>query len=727
MLKPFADSVRDIVPGTPTWRTWLGLAAVPLLVVSLLTAAFWAPQRDHGTARAAVVNQDRPVTIDERIIPLGRELAGRLTQGEDSPYKWVLTDAADAREGVADGTYKAVVTIPEGFSAAATSPATAAPLDATQGTLRIQTSRATDILDPVATRQIAKATLDTLGRQIVETYLDNIYIAFTTIHDRLNQAADGAESLAEGTGRVATGARDLSAGADSLASAADRLAAGADQLAGGAGRLSTGADQLAGGAARLATGTGRLAAGSGRLSAGLDQAERDTADLPALTQRLAEGARQVANGNRRLADTVTPIADEVIRVIDKLPPARSTAARLRRLAAQCTSSGGAPAFCGALTAAAERFAAQAPALDALLARIRAAAVSAKTDLDALATGAENVAEGNARLAAGSRKLAAGIADAARGARDLDAGVRQVDGAANRLAAGADRLAGGAGELAGGADELAGGADRLADGADRLAAGGHDLAGGARRTDAGATKLAAELDRGRDQVPSYTARERAHLTEVAAAPAIAVTAPASLHGKAAVPLFAVLALWSVALATYVVIRPVPPHALTTRTPTWALTLHAAIPGAAIAVIAASALSLLLAPFLHLDPGRWFALLAVALLAALAFVAVNQAVVAIFKRPGRLVSLAVLVLTLATGVISTMPPFFADAEPLLPTAGAIQAVRAVITGAGGGWRGMAMLLVWAAAGTVATIVITHRSRTVSGRRLRPGGGSGEIPIP
>lgn len=676
MLKPFADSVRDITPGPPTWRTWLGLAAVPLLVMILLTTAFWAPQQDHGTARAAVVNEDRPVTIRKQIVPLGRELAGRLTHSKDSPYTWVLTDAADARKGVADGTYKAVVTIPETFSAAATSPATAAPLDATHGTLRIQTSRATDILDPEATRQIAQATLDTLDRQIVETYLDNIYIAFSTIHDRLEQAADGAGRLAEGTGRVAGGARDLSAGADRLASAAD---------------------QLSGGAAQLAAGTERLAAGSGRLSAGLGQAERDTAELPALTRRLAAGARQVANGNRRLADTVVPIADQIIRLIDRAPSARSTAAQFRRLAAQCAASGGTPAFCVALADAAERFGRQAPAFDALLGRIRAAAVSARRDLNALAVGAEKVAQGNAALAAGSQKLAAGIADAAQGARALDTGVRQADSAAHRLATGADRLSGGASQLA---------------------AGGQDLAEGARRTDAGATKLAAELAKGRDQVPTYTAGERAHLKKVAAAPATAVTAPSPLHGKAVVPLFLVLALWAVALATYVVTRPVPPGALTTRTPTWMLTLHAALPGAAIAVITASALSLLLIPFLHIGVGRWSALLAVTLLAALAFVAVNQAAAAIFKRPGRLVSLAVLVLTVATGVTSTLPRFLADAEPLLPTYGAVQAIRSVVTGAGGGWRGTVALLVWAAAGTVATIIVTHRSRTVPGRRLRPG---------
>lgn len=60
-----------------------------------------------------------------------------------------------------------------------------------------------------------------------------------------------------------------------------------------------------------------------------------------------------------------------------------------------------------------------------------------------------------------------------------------------------------------------------------------------------------------------------------------------------------------------------------------------------------------PVLGLGLVETLGFLGVALLAAGAFVALNQAATAIFGRPGRLASIAVLVLAAATGIVSTLP--------------------------------------------------------------------------
>lgn len=158
MLKPFANSARALATGPLTWRTWIGLIAVPLIVMGLLTWAFWTPDANHGTAKAAVVNNDEPVRVSGQTIPLGRQLAGDLTHSEDSAYTWVLTDADDAAAGLADGSYAATVTIPKDFSARATSSATGKPLDARQAQLRIQASDAAGVSDSGLADQIAQAT-----------------------------------------------------------------------------------------------------------------------------------------------------------------------------------------------------------------------------------------------------------------------------------------------------------------------------------------------------------------------------------------------------------------------------------------------------------------------------------------------------------------------------------------------------------------------------------------
>lgn len=238
-----------------------------------------------------------------------------------------------------------------------------------------------------------------------------------------------------------------------------------------------------------------------------------------------------------------------------------------------------------------------------------------------------------------------------------------------------------------------------------------------RVDDGARQLATQLDQGRNQVPTYSDAERANLKTVAANPSFAgITSPDL--GDAAAALFVALALWACALGTYILTRAVPAAVQTSREPTWRIIARAAMPGTTIAVLAALVLSVALAPVLDLGFGRWLAFLAVTLLAALAFVALNQAATAIFKRPGRIASLAVLVLTVATGVISTIPGPLHTLGGYLPTHGAVLALRAVIAGSGDLVTGVVELVAWLAVGALATVVVTDRRRYLSGKQVRHG---------
>ncbi|WP_406635084.1 YhgE/Pip family protein [Amycolatopsis sp. WGS_07] len=645
MLKPFANSARALATGPLTWRTWAGLIAVPLIIMGLLTWAFWTPDANHGTAKAAVVNNDEPVQVNGQTIPLGRQLAGYLTHSEDSAYTWVLTDADDAASGLADGSYAATVTIPKDFSARATSSATGKPLEARQARLQVQTSDAAGVTDPSLATHIAKATQDTLNQQVVETYLDNVYVGFTTLHKQVGQAADGAAQLADGN----------------------------RQLADAAGQLNEGAGQLA-------NGTEQLAAGSGKLSTGLTQAERDTAQLPALTRQLATGADQVADGNEQLAAVVVPLANRIIAAIDALPSANNAAEQFRQLADQCPANGGSASFCSDLSRTADRFTADAQKIDNATAAVRANAVKARDSVQALAAGARKVADGNAQLADKSGQLAAGIASAADGARQLDNGVRQTNSGAHKLADGTGQLT-----------------------------------DGAKKADHGAHELATQLDKGRDQVPSYTDAERAHLKTVAATPSTSA-ADATPTGTLALTLFAALGLWALALATYLITRAVPDAVLTAREPTWRIILRAALPGATAAGLAAIAITAIAVPVLELGLGGTAGFLLIALLAASAFVALNQAATAIFGRAGRIASLAVLVLAGATGVVSTLPgPLYALAD-YLPTHGAVLALRAAATDGTGLATGVAQLAAWLLVGGLVSILVTDRRRYLSARSIR-----------
>jgi putative membrane protein len=230
--------------GSP--RALLALFAVvlvPLIYGGLYTWANESPATRLDQRQAAVVNLDQPVTLTrpdgtEQLVPMGRQVVGKLTGSTStSNYSWVLTDAAEAAGGLDEGRYAAVLTIPADFSAAATS-VNGPPADARSARLQLRTNDAVNYLDGTLGRAIATATSAEASRSITEGYLGAMYAGYSTLHDQLGSAADGA-------GKLASGANDLASGATAAASGADRLTSGSVQLADGADALRAGAAALA--------------------------------------------------------------------------------------------------------------------------------------------------------------------------------------------------------------------------------------------------------------------------------------------------------------------------------------------------------------------------------------------------------------------------------------------------------------------------------------------------
>jgi putative membrane protein len=325
MISSLADLTRGSgAHGPLTWRTWCGLLLLPVLVMSLFLWAFWAPESNHGAAKAAVVNNDKPVTINGQPIPLGRQLASNLTTST-APYTWVLTDADDARDGLARGDYGAVVTIPEDFSAKATSSASSNPLDAGQAEVRVQTSNATGVADPLVTSQIAQVVLRTLNQQIVQTYLDKVFVSFATIHDQLGKAADGASQLADGADKLTIGATQLADGTQQLASGLDAAQAQVNQVKATAsgvqqqlrlppmpplpapppGPVTDHVDALVGQVNSAVTGIHQLNDGAHQLQGGLVQLSGGAHEL---ATQLAQGRDQVPDYDQAQRDRVSNVA-----------------------------------------------------------------------------------------------------------------------------------------------------------------------------------------------------------------------------------------------------------------------------------------------------------------------------------------------------------------------------------------------------------------------------------
>jgi len=701
-----------------TWLTVLGVLLLPAIIGGLLVAALQNPTERLDTMTAAIVNLDEPVTIDDQYTPLGRQLSSGLVEGSDeldSNLTWVISNEDDAAEGLEDGTYQAVITIPENFSAAATSSGQAIADgggEAEQATITVTTPEDGRVADDLITSQIATAATATMGTMLSEATMENVLVGFTTLGEQLGEAADGATQLADGAGQAAEGATALPEGATQLADGVTQLGDGASQLGDGASEISNGATQLADGATQLS-------GGANSLGSGLDT-------IAVKTREAGSGATTLGQGLLAGAAAMTDPAGEMSQLVgaagtvasESAAAAESTvvtatqvgelAGTLGALASQCD-----PAVSGELcaqlaTAAADAGTAAASAGDAATAAGTASGYAAplaegigalpqtlSSQLTEAGNGAIALGDGLGQLAGGVDQSAAGARELANGATGLSTGASGLGEGAGQLAAGADELSSGAGQLGDGATQLADGATELVDGLGELATGTDELAGG--------------LDTAVESIPSFSEDESSDLASVIADPVSSNTGTSTIFGPTAIPLLTAVVLWFGGLATFLVLRPHTARTLTSRRPSISLALRAFAPAALIGAGQGLLVSIIVQIVAQYDAASWWVFAGTAVLTGISFAAVNQALVAVLGGVGRWISALVGVLAIATGLISTVPAWLASLGAALPTQ---PAYTGLIAGNG---AAVAALIVWGVLALGATTLAVALRRTTSAKAV------------
>ncbi|GAA3911558.1 YhgE/Pip family protein [Microbacterium invictum] len=706
-----------------TWLTLIGVLLLPVVIGGVLVAALYNPVERLDAMNTAVVNNDEPVTLDGQMVPLGRQLTAGLVEGSDdleSNLNWTISNDEDAAAGLADGTYDAVITIPENFSAAATS--TAPGNTPERATIEVTTAPDSLIVDDAITAQVTQAAADLMGEQLSSLYLENVFLGFTTLGDQLGEAADGAQQLADGATEAATGAATWADGADtaaagaySLADGIRELAGGADGLADGAGGIADGASGLAGGAAQLAAGTTATADGLNTWAAGARDISAGTSDLAGGLQLMADQVGQLPAVPQEIIDGVNEIAGNSGEINTAVTDA---AARLAQAAADCAAQGGSAQLCATLAEVSTRTNEALPTITGVI--DQSADVAAQVEQlaqfgPALTAGLQDAADGASALAGGMNELADGATATATGAGQLAGGMSDLADGATQLSGGATQLATGAQTFATGAGAAAGGAGEFADGIGQLADGARDLSDGVGQLSDGAGTLAEGLGTAAEALPSYTDDEATDLASVVANPVEASGLGTNIFGASAIPLLAMLALWFGGLASFIALQAVPRHALSSRRPSALLAARSLAPAAAIG----AAQGLLVAGIVQLaaeyDAGTWFAFAGLAVLAGVAFAAVNQALVAVFGGAGRWIAALVGVLAVATGIVSTVPGVLTSIAGLMPTTPVYDAMLAALTGAGGVGAGIVGMIVWTGLAFIATIIAVTRRRSTSARAV------------
>ena len=593
--------------------------------------------------------------------------------------------------------------------------------------------------------------------------------------DGTRQLANGLDRMATEVKPLPAGARKLADGVGDAADGAGQLADGLGQLAGGLGTMKSETAALPAGAQQLADGSAELSAGMGTYVDGVNQLIDQTLTSLPLQAELAGGVAQLSagasgieggltaysSGLKAQAKQAKDTADTLQGLLSaigagdtgQIPNALAVLKQACGMDVSASDLGTyGPVCVGSLSGAAEALEGAAgglsqkdPATGQSLLTGTSALAAGLTELSdglsggevpdveattqqlqqlkaggtQLKTGVAGLATGIGQFAAGMTPLAEGIAQSADGAGQLSDGLDELAGGLGQAADGADTFADGLPALVSGISQTASGAGQLADGVDELHSGVLELDDGAAQLSDGSAQLADGaremadgIAEGKDKLPSYPDSERQNLADVVAAP----ISTENLQGTAGAgigwaTLLMVLALWAGALATFIVVRAVGSRLLGSARSSAYLVAEALLPGVIVVSIQALVVTAIGQVALQLPFGKLVGMLGLMLVAGLAFVAVNHALVAWFGGAGRLVSLGLAVLSLASMITAAEPALFGVLRVFSPLTPALDATRALLTESTGVATNLFLVIAWLIAGLAASAIAIVRNRTTS----------------
>lgn len=320
---------------------FLAIIAIPTIYTTLFLGSMWDPYGKVDHLPVAIVNEDKPVTYNDETLEVGNEMVDSLKDNDSLDFHFV--SSKEAKDGLKNGTYYMVITIPEDFSANASTVLDEHPR---KMVLDYETNPGTNYiaskLSETALNKIRTSVADTVTKTYTETVFDQIVTVgegMTEASDGAGQLADGAIQLADGNNTITTNLNVLANssltfndGADTLHVGLKKYTDGVAQLDDGSKKLKDGLSTLNNGASALASGVSQLSNGSASLKngiiqytsgvstaqAGADTLDKSSISLTAGVTALKTGVDTLVSKNNALNQGVAAISNGLGNIISEI-------------------------------------------------------------------------------------------------------------------------------------------------------------------------------------------------------------------------------------------------------------------------------------------------------------------------------------------------------------------------------------------------------------------------
>ena len=622
------------------------ISFIPILYSGFFLGSIWDPYGQTKNLPVAFVNEDKGASLNGKSLNVGESVEKKLKDNHDLGWEFVSKQQAD--EGVNNGHFYAVVTIPSDFSQKAASITESEPQ---QAVINFTTTPAKNYIGSLVSNQAAAKVKSSVSEQITQAYAKGILDNLDKLGIGLDTAANGASTLHDGLGR---------------------LQSGTQTYVGGVKQLAVNQQSLTGGLAQLSDGSRKLQAGLGQLSN----------NLPTESQlsQLSDGMKQLQSGINQLNASVSNPSPALVAQQNKVETTAQTLVQtMNDSKSDLLTAGGTLHTLGAQAAASGSNSTtislpQISNISRAFTKTQTIIAQTTTLLNDLQTLTQQLSAQQMQLQAGVSALNNGVNQLTPNAITAFNGYNSVRFANNQLLAGSASLTNGLNEAKSGSQKLANGASLLESRSGALIDGTSQLANGA---DTLANKLADASNRIKIQPTGATTQQqianpvKSEMTEKGNVPN---------YGYALSPYVLSLSLFVGALVLNVIYPIRKTFSEQESAIRWWLS-KASVAGVA-AFMQATILMLVMVFFLGLTPEHPAHFIGAIYLTSFAYMSIVSLLVIVLDNPGRFLAMVLLVLQLGssegTFPIQTANGFFQAINPLVPMTYSIRALRQAISG-------------------------------------------------
>lgn len=314
------DTMREEWKGV-LHSTWLkivlvAIITIPMLYAGIFLGSMWDPYGKAEDIPVAVVNNDKQVTYNDKTLDVGNELVKNLK--DNKSMKFSFMDETQAMNGLKDGTYYMVITIPSDFSKNATT-----LLDEHPEKMKLEytTNPGTNYIATKMDDTAVSKIEESVSASVTKTYANTIFSQVKTLSSGLKDASDGSTKLYDGVNDAQDGSKlindnlkvlanstltfengtsTLVKGLSDYTNGVTSLQKGSIQLQDGLTQLNGNTPALASGIAQLTDGSQQLQSGVNEYTGGVNQLSDSSALLVENNATLVGGIKQVAQGSTAL-------------------------------------------------------------------------------------------------------------------------------------------------------------------------------------------------------------------------------------------------------------------------------------------------------------------------------------------------------------------------------------------------------------------------------------------